>query len=70
MISYRACYYQTPDGQSETVLTAPEHAHMTDDDLLTEALACAEGAGLIGSHPKIPLEDFVGRLRIGEWRER
>ena len=59
MVDYRAAYV------GETVLTGPEHAHMSDADLVTEALAEARRAGLLGDEPhQITADD----LEIGTWR--
>ena len=55
--TYRAAYWT--DGQGgELVLTAPEHAHLSDEELLAEARAEAERVGL-------DLSD--GRIEVGEW---
>jgi len=56
--TYRAAYWT--DGQAEIVLTLPEHAHLSDDDLLAEALAEAERQGMDLSY---------GQIVIGIWTE-
>lgn len=57
--TYRAAYWT--DGQGgELVLTAPEHAHLSDEALLAEARAEAERAG-------VDLSD--GRIEIGDWTD-
>lgn len=69
--SYRAAYY------AETVLTLPEHAHLSDDALRAEALAEAQRADIIDmdetdsetAHPRLTRAEFDAGLRIGEWRE-
>ena len=59
--SYRAAYLLSSDKQAELVLTAPEHAEMSDDELRAEALAEAERAGVnIGD----------GTIEIGTWTQR
>lgn len=55
--TYRAAYLT--DGQHETVLTGPEHAGLSDDDLFTEARAEMERAGV---------EQGEMDLVTGEWR--
>jgi len=42
------------------VLTLPEHAHLSDDDLLAEAMAEAERQGMDLSY---------GQIVIGVWTE-
>ena len=72
MTTYRACYYATPGGQAETVLTLPEHAALSDDALLAEALAEADRAGLIGDDDPEDLlthQQLVDGLTIGEWTD-
>lgn len=57
--TYRAAYWT--DGQgAEIVLTLPEHAHLSDDDLLAEAMAEAERQGMDLSY---------GQIVIGIWTE-
>jgi hypothetical protein len=46
MTTFRACYYIAPDGQSDILLTNEEHATLSDDELLTAAMAEADQAGL------------------------
>ena len=65
--TYRACYYLTADLQGETVLTGPEHAHLSDDALRAEAAAEAERAGIIGDAPGITTGELRDGLRIGDW---
>jgi len=55
--TYRAAYWTDGHG-GELVLTAPEHAHLSDEELLAEARAEAERVGL-------DLSD--GRIEVGEW---
>lgn len=56
--TYRAAYWT--DGQGELVLTAPEHASLSDEALLSEARAEAERAGVDLSG---------GRIEIGDWTD-
>jgi len=56
--TYRAAYWT--DGKAEIVLTLPEHAHLSDDDLLAEAMAEAERQGMDLSY---------GQIVIGVWTE-
>ena len=59
MTTYRAAYWT--DGQgAEVVLTLPEHAHMSDKELIAEAQQYAKEIGLDTSY---------GRIEIGEWTE-
>jgi hypothetical protein len=55
--TYRAAYW-TDDKGGELVLTAPEHASMTDEELIAEATAEAERNGVDLSY---------GEIRVGEW---
>jgi len=69
--SYRACYYLSADGQSETVLTGPEHANLSDNQLFAEAIAEAVRADIIGDGDgRIPANRLEGGLRIGTWTVR
>ena len=64
--AYRACYYT--DGQSETVLTLPEHVELSDDALREEAVAEAHRADIVGEdNPRITETVLRGGLRIGDW---
>jgi len=56
--AFRACYWIADDRQSEILLTAPEHAALSDGDLEAEALAEAKRA-------QIDLDG--GALEIGQW---
>ena len=58
MTTYRAAYWTDGRG-AEIVLTLPEHKHLSDEDLLTEAMAEAERQGM----------DLYGQIVIGEWVE-
>lgn len=63
---YRACYAQSADGQGEVVLTGEEHSHMSDDELVEEAIAEARRAGIVDEWGG---EDALrSSLRIGAWR--
>lgn len=57
--SYRACYYQTPDGQGETRLTGPEHARCTDEELrdIAECYALLSNLASLDAEPD----------RVSEW---
>jgi len=59
MTMYRAAYWTDGRG-AEIVLTLPEHAHLSDEDLLAEARRYAEEVGL---------ELSYGEIVIGEWAE-
>lgn len=73
--TYRAAIWG--DGQADTVLTRPEHAGMSDEDLLQEALAEALRAGLVdleesdpeAAYPLLTRAQFDAGLYIGTWRE-
>lgn len=68
---YHACYYQTPDGQGEIVLTSEEEAGLSDTDLIERAVVEAHNASLIGDkYPSISESALRAGLHIGEWRER
>jgi hypothetical protein len=63
MTTYRAAYWLKNDGQREVVLTAPEHADLSDDELMAEAEQEARNpAGMNG-------RTDGGRIVIGEWTE-
>lgn len=57
MTTYRAAYWTDEKG-AEIVLTLPEHAHLSDEELLAEAQRYAEEQGLDLSY---------GKIEIGEW---
>lgn len=63
MTTYRAAYILPAPGSNSAgvVLTLPEDAGLSDDDLMTKALAEVENANI----GPIPRE----RIEIGEWRE-
>lgn len=56
-MTYRAAYWT--DGQAELVLTGPEHADLSDEDLIAEARAELARQG--------GTEDG-GRIVVGAWR--
>ena len=64
MTTYRAAYWTNYDRDhldgGEVVLTGPEHADLSDEELLRQALAEMDRAGL---------ETGEGRVVIGEWTE-
>lgn len=74
--AYRAAYFLAQNGNC-TLLTGPEHAHLTDDELCAEALAEAQRGDIIdmdetdpeAAFPRITREQFVDGLHIGEWTE-
>lgn len=68
MTTYRAAYYAAPQSTG-IVLTAPEHAVLSDDALIAEAMAEAERAGLYGGDDKLTEGQFRADLHIGEWTE-
>jgi len=59
MMTYRAAYWTNGKG-AEVVLTLPEHAHLSDEELIAEATRYAEEVGLDLSY---------GEIVIGEWAE-
>ena len=60
MDTYRAAYWQSANGQSEMVLTAPEHAHLDDEALIAEARAeLVRSGGTVDG----------GRIIVGGWTE-
>jgi hypothetical protein len=70
-MTYRAAYLLFEDSQSDLVLTSPEHAGLSDEDLRAEALREATSANLIGeSDQQITLAQFKDWLRIGAWAVR
>lgn len=71
MTTYRACYYVWPDSQSSVCLTGPEHAHLSDDDLIALAIAEAHRPGCDLIDPDGPSgltgQDVRDGLSIGDW---
>lgn len=67
MTEYRAAYVNF------TVLTSPEHAHLTDDELMAEAVAEAKRAGIYGHDYTSDDGDIIGieedDIVIGMWTE-
>ncbi len=64
---WRAAYVSFPDG-SQIVLTGPEHTHLPDDELRSEAHAEAVRMGLItsmGDWPFVTEAQFWAYLTIG-----
>jgi len=69
--TYRAAYI------GHTVLTAAEHAGLSDDALRAEAMAEAQRADIIdmretdpeAAHPRLTVAEFNDRLAIGDWTE-
>ena len=59
MTTYRAAYWTDEQG-AEVVLTLPEHAELSNEELITEALRYAKEIGLDLSY---------GEIVIGEWTE-
>ena len=60
MSSYRAAYI------GDTVLTDQQHANLSDEDLIAEAIEEAKRAGLIGDEwPCVSAQE----IEIGEWME-
>lgn len=67
METYRAAIYRAESGD-EQVMTAPEDAHLSDEELIERAMAEAHAAGLIGDEwPRVPEEEYRARLYVGEW---
>ena len=65
--TYRAAIYRHPEGE-EQVMTLPEEAHLSDEELIERAMAEANAAGLIGDEwPQVPEEEYRARLYVGEW---
>ena len=58
-MEYRAAYWTDGRG-AEIVLTLPEHAHMSDEELIAEARRHAEEQGFDLSY---------GTIVVGEWIE-
>lgn len=56
--AYRACYWLSDDRQAEVVLTLPDHAGLSDEDLYRLAREEAERGDL---------DLTTGTLEIGEW---
>ena len=73
MSTYRACYWQSPDGQYEIVLTLPEHSEFPDYKLRAEAIATAYMGNIVAfpssskDDPRIAHDVFMAGLRIGPW---
>ena len=70
--TYRACYYLSPDGQGEVVLTAPEEAEWPDDQLIERAVKEAYDTDLIGTDEdacQISEAALRAGLRIGLWQD-
>lgn len=71
-MSYRACWYITPDAQGEMRLTLPEHARLSDDALIREAMAEAVRADLVGedvdpdddNEPRLTFAQLLAGLQI------
>jgi len=59
MATYRAAYW-TDGKDAEVVLTLPEHAHLSDEELIAEARRYAEEVGLDLSY---------GTIVVGEWED-
>lgn len=59
-MKFRAAYWIRKDGQGEVLLTGPEHAGMAEEELLAEARAEAERAGM---------ELTAGKIEVGEWTD-
>ena len=67
-MTYRACYWQSEDEQSELVLTLPEDADKSDSNLLVLAVAEAQKVDMLP--PAVSgsaIADFRERLIIGDW---
>jgi len=67
-MTYRAAMYTEPRSVG-VVLTAPEHAALSDADLIAEAMAEAGRAGLFGGEDKLTEAEFRARVIVGEWTE-
>jgi hypothetical protein len=69
MTSYRAAFFR------DTVLTRPEHAALSDEQLRAEALAEAQRADIIdmeeadpeSAYPHLTRAQFESGLQIGDW---
>lgn len=64
MTTYRGAYLD--HGTECTILTGPEHAALSDDELRAEALAEAHRGRILGEAPGLSLQDFQALLMIGE----
>lgn len=61
-MEYRAAYLTDETGFGTLVLTLPEHAGLSDEELMAEAMAEAKRAGIAN-------EIDADRVKIGTWRE-
>jgi hypothetical protein len=67
MATYRAAYIYTPgDNTAGTVLTLPEHAGLSDADLMKEAMAEVRSARLLDEDGQL-LTD--ADICIGDWTD-
>lgn len=62
MTTYRAAILFSSDRQGSTVLTLPEHAHLSDAELHAEAQREIDRANI-----RDQIED--GTIEIGDWTE-
>lgn len=67
-MTYRAAMYTEPQSVG-VVLTAPEHSELSDTDLIAEAMAEAERAGLFGGDDYPTEAEFRARVIVGEWTD-
>jgi hypothetical protein len=58
MATYKAAYWTDGKG-AEVVLTLPEHAHLSNEELIAEALREAEKVGLDMSYGEIVVDDWT-----------
>lgn len=69
-ITYRAAYLAAPQDSTSGgfVLTLPEHADLSDEDLMAEAIKCLDEYNEAQTACDAPLADESDIL-IGEWTE-
>jgi hypothetical protein len=67
MTTYRAAYV------NDVVLTGPEHAHLSDEDLIDVAVAQAKAAGILGEDYVDSEDNRLGIIKsdvkIGPWTD-
>jgi hypothetical protein len=67
MATYRAAYIYTPgDNTSGLRLTLPEHAHLSDEDLMEKALATVKKDALMDEDGQ-PITE--ASICIGDWTD-
>ena len=83
-MQYRAAIFLSTDEQSEMVMTGPEHATLSEGELIEEAVREADRIGLlrvdeeglsewdddVWDDGRMTEGEFRDNLYIGNWRER